>query len=155
MTASVADNSDFGLNAETAACENWPLERISGDADEPDQFDARFSEDFVGDGGGLIVAAGTPVEVKTCRLAYDQRKGRWWIRRDNHERLLQDGGEYVLSVYKEATGEILRQRLVSAQIIDSLIDQWWAAGNGHHETTEEFVQLPWSKVFNGVSDADD
>lgn len=143
----VADNTDFGINAETAACERWALERVEDE--DPDWFDAQFTAELEG-AFGTIVPADTVVEVKSCRLEYRNRRGRWWIRRRNHERLLDEGGEYVLSVYRSSTAEVLRQALVSAVTVDAIVDgDWWDAGAGGNEA-EEYVQLPWSTVFEEV-----
>ena len=147
MTTSVADNADHGLNAEEAACERWPLERVSGNGDEPDWFDARFTEDCEAGLAGIVAEAGTPVEVKVCRLRYPDRFGRWWIKRANHERLLKADGEYVLAVHEK--GDVLRQGILSAQTVDALIEGWWAAGDGGQDA-DQFVQLPWSAVLDSV-----
>jgi len=145
----VADNADFGLNAETAATERWPIERVQDNGDAPDWYDGRFVADLESDLGGVIVGEGTLVESKACRREYRERRGRWWIRRRNHQKLLEADGEYVLAVY-DPTGEILRQGLVSASTIDAIVDgNWWDAGAGGNQA-EEYVQLPWSAVFEDL-----
>lgn len=149
------DNSDVGRNAVTAACDRWPLVRIGDAPDRPDWYDAEFSVDLSNDLLGTLATQGTPVEVKTCRAYRDdgsgRRRGRWLIRRANHEALLDANGEYVLSVYE---GEkILEQALLKARWVDAMIDNWWTA-NGMR--CEEYVQLPWRRVFAtvGIEESD-
>jgi len=153
-TFTVADNGDVGRNAVTAACDRWPLQRLGDGGDVPDWYDAEFSVDLEGDLAGVIAPEGTPVEVKTCRYRYDdpsgRRRGRWWIKRANHEQLLDQDGEYVLTVHDADTAEILRQGLVTATTVDAIVDgEWWACGAGG-KTAEEYRQITWSAVFDDV-----
>ncbi|MFC3958900.1 hypothetical protein [Halovivax cerinus] len=145
---SVADNADWGRTVETAACERWPLEHVAGDDREPDWFDARFVAPLETElASGPIIEAGTPVEVKSCRTRYRGRYGRWWIRRESHERLLEAGGEYVLAIYD--TGGIKRMSLLSAETVDCLISSWWETGDGGRDA-DEYRQVPWTAVFEDL-----
>lgn len=55
--------------------------------------------------------AGQPVEVKACKARVSNDSGtvpgRWWIQRDNHERLIEGRGLYALLVYTERSGDDL------------------------------------------------
>ncbi|ADB60834.1 hypothetical protein Htur_1949 [Haloterrigena turkmenica DSM 5511] len=92
----VAENRERGHNVETAACDRWPLERVADDRAE--WYDLEFVADVVDELAGTIATVGDVVEAKSCYATYDGRAGRWWIRRENHERLVDDGGWYVLVV---------------------------------------------------------
>ncbi|AGB17366.1 hypothetical protein Halru_2795 [Halovivax ruber XH-70] len=145
---SVADNADWGRTVETAACERWPLEHVAGDDSEPDWFDARFVAPLETELAPVpIVEAGTPVEVKSCRRRYQGRYGRWWIKRESHEQLLEAGGEYVLAV-TDRSG-IVRMSLLDAETVDCLFSTWWGTGNGGKDA-EEYRQVPWTAVFDDL-----
>ncbi|WP_247729579.1 hypothetical protein [Halovivax limisalsi] len=145
---SVADNADWGRTVETAACERWPLEHVAADNDKPDWFDARFVAPLEAESTPEpIVEAGTPVEVKSCRRRYCGRYGRWWIKRESHDRLVDAAGEYVLAV-TDRTG-IVRMSLLSAETVDCLCSTWWETGDGG-PNAEEYRQVPWTVVFEDL-----
>ncbi|OVE84726.1 hypothetical protein B2G88_10100 [Natronolimnobius baerhuensis] len=92
----VAENRERGHFVETAACDRWPLERV--DDDRAEWHDLEFVQDVIGEQVGVIATAGEVAEAKSCYETYDRRAGRWWIRRENHERLVDANGWYVLVV---------------------------------------------------------
>ncbi|EMA42682.1 hypothetical protein [Halococcus saccharolyticus] len=141
------DNADWGRTAETAACERWPLERISGDADEPWWYDARVCERIDAAGEFGDVEPGTPVEVKVAkyRIPNDTpRRGRWLLRERAHEQLLSEDGEYVLGVRREGegVGELVMR---PAWWVDDLVTTWSPATA--RRSGRRVAQIPWSRVF--------
>lgn len=145
----VATNRDRGLDVEDAACERWPAKPVPEDRDQRDGwYDLIFTDDVVDDVAGVpIVEEGTFAECKSCFPDYDDRAGRWWIRRENHELLVGTEGVYVLAIVERETHRVLRMALVDASTIDALIDgNWWRTGNGGR-SAEEYRQLPWTTIF--------
>lgn len=148
------DNADWGRTVETAACDRWDLEHVARDDDGDHWFDAIASTEVTASMSGTIVDAGTPVEVKGCAVRVSDgsasRRGRWWFRRDSHERLLQDAGEYALGVYDSDSADVLRIALTDAQTVDALLsDRWTSCGRDHR--ADQSAQLRWSAVFDDVA----
>ncbi|RKD94742.1 hypothetical protein [Halopiger aswanensis] len=144
----VAENRERGHYVETAACDRWPLERV--DDDRAEWHDLEFVQDLVGDRAGVIATAGEVAEAKSCYETYDGRAGRWWIRRENHERLVGVDGWYILVVLERESDEILRIALTRAATVDRIIDgNWWECGNGGR-SAEQYRQIAWTAVFDGV-----
>ncbi|WP_126662018.1 hypothetical protein [Haloterrigena salifodinae] len=144
----VAKNRERGHDVECAACEQWPLERV--DDDRAEWYDLEFVADVVGNLAGTIATVGDVVEAKSCYETYDGRAGRWWIRRENHERLVDVDGWYVLVVLERESDEILRMALTRAETVDRIIDgNWWDCGNGGR-SAEQYRQVSWSAVFEDL-----
>lgn len=146
---STVENRPRGHAIEAAACSRWPADRV-GQAG-PDWFDLRLRADVVPALGTVPIAtAGTPVEVKSCYPTYGNRKGRWWIRRANHERLCEADGTYVLAVVDRSSPQVRRMCLLDAGTVDALIGgEWWSCGQGGR-SAQEYRQLPWTSVFHGL-----
>ena len=155
------DNADWGRTVETTSCDTWPaLEHVSADNNEPDWYDGRFVEDVVTGPetrvpGLTVVEAGTLAEIKACRIwvsdGSSRRRGRWWIRKSSHDRLVEADGTYVLGIYNETTNEIPRLALVAARTVDTMIESWSACGPGHR--ADRCAQLSWSRVFSTNEEA--
>jgi hypothetical protein len=142
----VAANRERGINVENHAIEKYPVEAASDDRCgwHGLQVISDITTDLTAD---EIVKAGTPVECKSCWDQYDARRGRWWIQRHVHERLLEAEGAYILVVVDNETSDVLRMALLDAATIDAEIDGgWWQAGDGG-QTAGEYRQLPWSTIF--------
>ena len=77
------DNADWGRTAETAACERWPLERVSGDTDDPWWHDARATGTITDTDGFGDVEVGTPIEVKSALWRIDANGGERRCCRDD------------------------------------------------------------------------
>jgi len=146
----VATNRNRGLDVEDEACQRWPAKSVPEDRDQRDGwYDLIFTDDIVEDiSGSAIVEEGTFAECKSCFADYDDRAGRWWIRRRNHELLAETDGVYVLAIVERETHRILRMPLVDATTIDAPIDgNWWETGNGGR-SADEYRQLSWTAVFD-------
>jgi hypothetical protein len=145
----VAKNRERGLDVEDAACERWPLDPVAEDRDERDSwYDLEFIADVEIELSSVpVVEAGTLAEVKSCYPDYDDRAGRWWIRRENHEKLVDAEGVYVLAVVERNTERVLRMALVDARTIDVIIDgDWWDAGDGGR-SADQYRQISWTAIF--------
>ena len=146
------DNADWGRSAETAACERWPLERVSSDADEPWWFDARATETIFGNDGFSDVEAGTPIKVKSARWRIDanggDRRGRWLLRERAHEQLLDADGEYALAVVREDEG-VVAIVLRPAWFVDDLVTAWSPTSTRRSARSGRRVaQIVWGRVFD-------
>lgn len=148
------DNGDWGRTVEVAACDKWPgLEHTAPDRGEPDWYDAIARTDLHADpgrayGGLSLVRAGTPVEVKAARSrmqdGQSSRRGRWWIRERQHQRLLDAGGAYALGVYQPRQG-VLALALVRATTV-GVLATWSPCGPGHR--ADRAARVPWPAVFD-------
>lgn len=156
MTPAVAKNRERGLAVEDLACERYPCEPVAEDPDERSTvwYDVEFVESVEVPLAGVIVPAGAVAEVKSCVDHYPSEKGRWWINRDPHERLVASDGWYILAVVSREdddeldAGDIRRMALVEAGTLDEKIGgEWWDCGNGGR-TADQYVQLAWSNVFD-------
>ena len=146
------DNADWGRTAETAACEHWPLERVSSDADEPWWFDARATATVTDTDGFGDVAAGTPVEVKSALWRIDanggDRRGRWLLRERAHDQLLEADGEYALAVVRP-TEHIVGLVLRPAWFVDDLVTAWSPTSTRRSgRSGRRVAQIPWGRVFD-------
>jgi hypothetical protein len=144
---SVADNRARGLDVEDEGCRQWPLKLIADDRGRRDDwYDLVATEPF--SVATRSVDTGDPIECKSCWVRYESRRGQWWIARANHERLVDAGGWYILSVVDPSTEHILRMSLISASIVDRLIAERWTNCGRGGQTVEQYRQLSWSAVFD-------
>lgn len=147
MVSPANDNADWGRTIECAACERWPLRRVS---DDVHAYDVVFTEGFAGDTPADHVLEGTPAECKACRKRVSNgagdRPGRWWVRESAHRTLLEAGGWYVLAVYTESEGIVRMARLEADRVDDRLAGRWTSCGSDH--PADRSAQLPWTDVFD-------
>lgn len=130
--------------------------RWVGDAEE-EWYDARPERALwpsdVSMGSTPCVSPGQPVEIKAAmpRLASGER-GRWFIRRRQHGRLLETGAVYLLVVYDPRDQTVLAMRAVPASIVDELLKfggreiAWIDVDVDRSETG--YKQLTWTHVFD-------
>ncbi|WP_227132357.1 hypothetical protein [Halorubellus salinus] len=109
-------------------------------------------------GSVCLLEAGTPVEIKACRLQtsngeHSTTPGRWFFKgRDDgqHHHLLERGGAYLLAVYRETPDgrEVVQMLLLPASIVDELLaGSWYGTGR-----SEGYVaKLSWRTI---LEDAD-
>ncbi|WP_273836187.1 hypothetical protein [Halococcus sp. PRR34] len=142
------ENGALGANAELAACERYPLERVPDDHHDEWWLDARVTEQIdVGDGFGTV-EAGTPVEIKSAAWRISNggpRRGRWLLRERAHDQLREVSGEYALLVADPDDTEIAACALRPAWWVEDLVTTWSPASaqrSGRH-----VAQIPWSRVF--------
>lgn len=106
-----------------------------------------------------------PVEVKSTQrrintdpeLVSSPRNGRWRLWRDQHEKMVEQGGEYDFVVIDDdgdddenESGDIWRETTVSADRVSEIIEQnelsW--TGAGKHGMPTEQVKIPWTYVID-------
>ncbi|RLM63479.1 hypothetical protein DVK05_14465 [Halorubrum sp. Atlit-8R] len=137
-----------GENAEAAV-----LEAVDGLAYVPDteHVDARAetlvvpsqSLPFV---GICLLEVGSLVEIKSAipRLA-SGRRGRFYLRREQHELLRDAGGSYLFAVCEPRPGrEPVAMKVVPATVVDDAITAWRSGGNDRPECS----QVAWSRIFH-------
>lgn len=101
-----------------------------------------------------------PVEVKSTQRRINEgedyvsaaRNGRWRLWRGQHEKMIEQDGEYDLVVIDDdgdqeenEDGDIWRQTTISAEDVSEIIDEnelSWTGGGGHGMKTEQ-VKIPW------------
>ena len=93
-----------------------------------------------------------PVEIKAARVRLASgRRGRFYIRRRQHERLLAEGGVYVFAVYEETSGRPIRGlRVAAADAVDALLPDGWTDVDGPRSETG-YRQLAWSRLLDTVT----
>ncbi|ELZ54510.1 MULTISPECIES: hypothetical protein [Halorubrum] len=139
-----------GEDAEAAV-----LEAVDGLAyvpdDETEHVDARVESlvepsstlPFV---GICLLESETPVEIKSSipRLASGQR-GRFYLRREQHELLRDGGGSYLFAVYEPRPGrEPVAMKIVPATIVDGAVTSWRSGGTDRPAC----AQVSWSRIFD-------
>lgn len=96
-----------------------------------------------------------PVEVKSTQRRINTgedtvsapRNGRWRLWHSQHEKMVEQGGEYDLVVIDD--GEIWRETTLSAEEVSDVITEnelKWTGGGGHGMSSEQ-VKIPWHYVF--------
>jgi len=102
-------------------------------------------------GGILLVVADRPVEIKTCRVwigngSGARCRGRWYIKQQAHERLLDAGGVYYLAEYDvDDDGErtLQAELVVPAGTVDDLRGSWCDSGRQEGAV----ARLSWGDVI--------
>lgn len=139
-----ADNRVNGRVAEiteTGAALRWKLERA--DLEHCDAYATPQSPDPLQDGD--------PVEVKACRVTVSNgdsygTKGRWWIHKTSHNRLLEERGYYALVLYDKIPIDegnrwgllAIGVALISARELDQLLPG----------SPGDVAKLRWDEVFS-------
>jgi hypothetical protein len=148
------DNADRGLSVETTICADVhpEFEHIANEDNAPDWHDAVAADPvLVGEPvDDVLVPAGSPIEIKACQPwitdSNSTRRGRWWIRRGAHDRLLEADGWYVLAVSPaDAPSKVVRSGLTHARTLDELIETWLTCGDGR-----EAARVRWNRVFDSL-----
>lgn len=137
---SIAANAELGQIVEDYAGEHGPVALVESEL-AADWYDGVLTLEA---GSEL---AGTPLEAKGCRLeiGHEARRGRFWINRDCHERLLEAGGIYLFGVYDDA-GTLQAVAIRTAELVDrELADRWTTAGDRHQ--ADECAQVCFTDVM--------
>lgn len=130
-----------------------PLEHVPDDVAE--WHDARLQDVLVtGSIATLLehvaVPADTPIEIKAAQKRISNgagvRRGRWYIKRDAHERLLESAGHYALVVY-EPGGEILELVVVPADVVDEFLAGRWTAASAAWGDAD-VCKVTWSRLID-------
>lgn len=87
--------------------------------------------------GICVVEDSAPVEVKTAKRTTSngdrETPGRWYIKQDSHQRLLDADGVYLLAVYTDVDDgdacRLVAQLVIPASLLDPhLEDRWYDSG---------------------------
>lgn len=120
---------------EIAAANRYRLERV-----DKNHCDAYTTESTP----VLSLGPNIPVEMKACMAKIsnghgNKMKGRFGFHRGNHRKLLDEGGQYALPVYREVDDSIivLRCGLFPGTMIHGLLDEF----------TRSRQKLSWGKVY--------
>lgn len=99
-------------------------------------------------GSTPLLETGTPVEIKAAqrRLA-DGRRGRYFIRQRQHERLVAEAASYLFAVYDPHARDVLAMLVVPASIVDELLPDGWTGVDGDRAETG-YRQLAWSRLLD-------
>ncbi len=104
--------------------------------------------------GVVVVEPETPVEIKGCQIETSNgdrtTRGRFYVKRDAHEQLLEAAGMYLLVVYIPRPGlPQVARAIVPATIVDGLLTgRWYEVGGSRSES--EVAKLAWSHVIDPV-----
>lgn len=98
-----------------------------------------------------VLEDGAEVEIKGAQIRLNTgQRGRFYIRRQQHERLLDAGAAYLLAVYDPRTEEIVAKLVVPASVVDDQLpdDEGWVTLDRDGRTsTVEYCQRAWSRFF--------
>ena len=98
--------------------------------------------------GMCLVETGTLVELKSAmaRLASGGR-GRFYLRRPQHKRLLDAGGVYLFAVAEPRPArEPIAMKIVPATIVDDVVGSWRDAGDDRADC----AQVRWGRLFDST-----
>ncbi|RLM83723.1 hypothetical protein D3D02_17115 [Halobellus sp. Atlit-38R] len=96
--------------------------------------------------GICVLEAGTKVEIKSTGVVYGkaQRRGRFKLRKPQHEELLATGGVYLFAVCAPNDDrDVIAAKIIPATLVDELEFSWVTNDRGAPDT-----QLAWSQLFD-------
>ncbi|MFD1641450.1 hypothetical protein [Halohasta litorea] len=145
-----ASSKRGGENAESAVIQRHPELEYVADT-EARHYDARVSEllcpspmlPFV---GLCVLEVGTVVEIKSAMAVYgqSQRRGRFQLRRKQHQRLVDEAGVYLFAVCEpRPERSVIAAKVVPATSVSSLVFSWIDTGD-----RADYAQLAWSRIFD-------
>jgi hypothetical protein len=95
-------------------------------------------------GGCALVPSGTPIEIKAARVTLaDGERGRYYLRKGQHDRLDDAGGLYLFVVYAPAEDPLRALLLVPADDVARLVPSWIDSPG-----RATYAQLAWSRLFD-------
>jgi len=139
-----------GENAESAVIQRHPELEYVGDS-EARHYDARVSQllspsptlPFV---GMCVLEVGTAVEIKSTMVVYGsaQTRGRFYLRRKQHQRLVDEAGVYLFAVCEPRPARpVIAAKVVPATSVGGLVSSWIDGGD-----RADYAQLAWSRIFD-------
>lgn len=143
-----------GSNAEAAVLQRVPeLEYVPGD--EPGLPDARVStvlspSDDLPFVGICVLEKDTDVEIKSTAavVTETQRRGRFQLRKRQHEALLESAGSYLFAVCEPRPERpIIAMKVVPATIVDDVVSSWIRVEDDSRSEVA-YAQLAWTRVFD-------
>lgn len=105
----------------------------------------------------VSIPANAEIEIKACSRRISDgsrsRRGRFYLRRRQHEQLLERGAWYLFVVYESDDDgeieEIVGTLAVPARVVDSIVSSWSDAGRGHGG----IKQLTWTRLIDLEDDS--
>lgn len=149
MSAQSVDSRRLGRSSQSAA-----IETVDGIEPVPDEVaihhDARAIDRITPSPslpivGRVEIEPGTPIEIKSAAVVAtaDQKRGRFYLRREQHEKLIEQGAVYLMVVStSDPSREVLAAKIVDAREIDDLVPSWIDGGD-----RADFAQITWSRVI--------
>lgn len=150
-TVETAHPRRAGDNAETAVCDavdaleyvrdtevEYADARVNGLLEPSEKFD-QFALPLVEDG--------TLVEIKSTIVVAteDQQRGRFYVRKDQHDKLVAEGAVYVFAVCEpKPQRPVLALAMLPATIVDDLVPSWVEAGEGR----SDYGRFTWSNLID-------
>ncbi|AFK18648.1 hypothetical protein E6P09_07685 [Haloferax mediterranei ATCC 33500] len=95
--------------------------------------------------GICLLEPGTVVEIKSAMVVYGeaQRRGRFLLRRSQHDHLLEEGGVYLFAVCApNPARDIIAAKVVPASLVDEFDFSWVS-----RKTRSDYAQVTWTQVF--------
>ncbi|WP_171006652.1 hypothetical protein [Halalkalirubrum salinum] len=138
-----------GFNAESAVIQLVPeLDPVS-DTDAT-HYDARVADvlspsDRLPFYGMCVLEVGTVVEIKSTMAVSgsNQRRGRFHLRRTQHEHLVEQAGVYLFAVCEPTpTRDLIAAKIVPATTIGGLVESWIDT-----DDRPPFSKIAWSRIF--------
>ena len=98
--------------------------------------------------GLCLLERGTSVEIKSTMLELGSgRRGRFQIRRNQHDWLLANAGVYLFALCRPTYDrDLLELRIVPATLVDELDWTWRTAS--HERSRETYAQLTWTQIWS-------
>ena len=150
MSQTTLSSRQGGENAESAVLEVVPELEYVPDT-EARHYDARATtlvtpSETVMFAGICLLESGSLVEIKSVMAVYgeNQRRGRYYLRRGQHEKLLEDAGIYLFAVCEPTPNrDVIALKVVPASLVDELIGSWTDL-----DGRPSYTQLAWSRIFD-------
>jgi hypothetical protein len=146
---SLAPSKRGGANAAAAVIQTLPelrhvpdSEAESWDAETTTLLEPSADLPFA---GICLLERGTIVEIKSAMVVYGerQRRGRFLIRRGQHQRLLELAGSYLFAVCEPTPDrDVLAMKVVPASLVDEFGFSWI-----DREQRSSYAQFAWTRVF--------
>lgn len=145
-----ATSKRAGEAVEGEVIQRYPELEYVPDADAH-HYDARVSRllcpsDALPFVGMCLLEVGTPVEIKSTMVVYGeaQSRGRFYLRRKQHQRLVDESGVYLFAVCKpQPSRPVIGAKVVPATTVGGLVSSWIEAGD-----RADYAQLAWSRIFD-------
>jgi hypothetical protein len=143
------DSRQLGERSEAAVINAVPQLEYVPDS-ENQRVDARMTAVFtpgseIDSAGPVVVEAGTLVEIKSCAAVYGdrQRRGRFHLRRAQHEYLEENGGLYLLAVSAPNSRDVVAATVATPNAVRQELVESWIDTNDR----PAYSKVAWSRVF--------
>ena len=95
--------------------------------------------------GLAVVERGAAIEIKSCGavVTTSQQRGRFYLRRQQHEYLLDVAGSYLFAVTPPHKRTPLAMKIVPATAVADVLSSWIDP-----DGREPYAQVSWSRIFD-------